>query len=275
MKPPYTVSEDKKKQFAGIYILEYMINKPHHFPVLLSGNDQDLESVLEWLLIRDYIEIQDSECYIPTEKGRSALTKFLARYTEFLNLFDVYSAVDLAVGEFAFSSYFDFKDNAAWRKFLDDERWDDLRIAVAAYKKLDPIEIVFMSFIAEKRFGRDQIGWQFDLLLGSVWDEILEICNTAIHWNQLGYRNEDGAVPAEEVIEDIIIQGAELMIELHKKEADLAPKYLDNYDREPSLNNNGNGSMEKVTIEDYPVSHYNAYRDPLYVSPFWLGLWFL
>ncbi|MCP4579785.1 MAG: response regulator [Deltaproteobacteria bacterium] len=58
---------------------------------------------------------------------------------------------------------------------------------MAEFKKLDPVEIVFMSFLNEDRFGRDETGWQFDLLLGNIWDEILHICNTAIRLEDLGY----------------------------------------------------------------------------------------
>ena len=273
MEPRITLNDEKKKQFAGIYVLEYMVNKPHFFPIFLSGNDQDLESILEWLLVKDYVKIRDNEEYIPTEHGREALTKFMARYSEFLNVFDIYCAVDLAGGEFAFSSYFDFDDDTDWRQFLADDRWEDLRIAVAEYKKLDPIEIVFMSFISENRFGRDQTGWQFDLLLGSVWDEIVEICNSAIRWNELGFEDEEGTVSAKEVMEDIIIQGAEIIIELHEKEAGLAPKTFNDYNSEPR---SGNGEVvEQIVIEEHPVSYYGAYRDPYYVSPLWLALWII
>ena len=250
-----------------------MINKPHNFPVLLGRDDQDLEPVLEWLMTKEYIEIHDSESYVPIEKGRDSLSKFMARYTEYLNIFDIYCAVDLVSGEFAFSSYFDYDDKSSWIRFINDDRWDDLRVAVADYKKLDPVEIVFMSFVSENRFGRDQSGWQFDLLLGSVWDEIFEICDTAIQWDELGFEDDQGVFSAEEVTEDIIIQGAEVMIELHRREATLAPKYLDDYNDEPS--ENGEVTVERVIIEEYPVDYYHPYLDPFYVSPLWLGIWLL
>ena len=96
----------------------------------------------------------------------------------------------MEAGDFAFASYFDFDDDIRWREYLDDDRWDDLRVAVADYKKLNPVEIVFMSFISENRFGRNEVGWQFELLLGAVWDEILDICNSAIQWDQLGYETK-------------------------------------------------------------------------------------
>ncbi len=270
----YSLSEEQKKQFAGIYVLEYIINKPRSFALLLRDEDADLEPVLEWLLIKEYIKILDKEKYVPTEKGRDALSKFMARYAEFLNIFDIYCAVDLGEGEFAFSSYFDYDNPQEWRSFLNKERWEDLRVAVAEFKKLDPVEIVFMNFINENRFGKNATGWQFDLLLGTVWDEILEICESAVHYEDLGYEDEEGAVNAEDVIKDIIKQGAELLVELKKKEALLAPPidHGNNGDR-------GNGQeeeyVERVDMEPYPMDYYHSYYDPYYVSPLWLGIWLI
>ncbi len=214
--PNYTVSEQQKQQFAGIYLLEYMINAPKVFQLMLEDGEEDLESILEWLLVRDLIEIKDQERYAPTNKGRKALERFMARYSDFLSFFDVFCAVDLQEGEFAFASYYEFSVPGQWKTFLADERWEDLRIAVAAYKGIDPVEIVFMSFLNEGRFGRSETGWEFDLLLGSVWDEILNICNSALHAEQLGYEDEEGAVSGESVLQDVIAQGLNLIEQLHQ-----------------------------------------------------------
>lgn len=271
MTKRYSINDEEKKQFAGIYVVEYMINKPHKFPLLLSDNDQDLEPILEWLLVMEYISIEEKESYSPTENGRRWLVKFMSRYSEFLQIFDIYCAVDLEAGEFAFASYSEFDEETRWREYLDDDRWDDLRVAVADFKKMNPVEIVFMSFISENRFGRDGVGWQFDLLLGSVWDEVLDICNTAIQWDQLGHGDEDDPVPAEEVIKEIIIQGAELISELHRHEGKLDQKYFDNY-----VTNGTNGEaatpIERVAIEEQTDGNYNRYLDPFYVSPLWSSM---
>ncbi len=268
------LTNDQKMQFAAIYVLEYMINKPHEFPLFLDRNDQDLESILEWLLIKEMVQIKKNESYSPTDKGRESLTKFMNRYTEFLNVFDIYCAVDLSTGEFAFESYFDFEDKASWGKYLHEDRWEDLRVAVADYKKLNPVEIVFMSFISENRFGRDKTGWQFDLLLGSVWDEILEICNTAVQWDELGFEDEEGDVPAEAVIEDVIVQGAEHILALQKEELNCNPKYFSDYDENFTTSSNGELNKGRVVINEYSVDYYDPYLDPGYVSPIWFGFWF-
>ncbi len=275
MSRPYTISEARKREYAGIYLFEFMVNKPATFALLLDEGDAFLETILEWLLIKGYVEIRDNQKYVPAEKGRETLKNFLSRYSEYLTVFDVFCAVDLESGEFAFASYFEYEAPSAFSNYLEDERWEDLRIAVAEYKKLDPVEIVFMSFIAEKRFGRDETGWQFDLLLGSVWDEILEICNSALEWEELGYEDEEEDVSGEQVIEDVIKQGAELMVELHKKEAELAPPIEHYEDNGEDDDEEEEYVVERVVIEEHPIDYYYPYYDPFYVSPLLLAVWLL
>ena len=263
----YSISEEQKKRFAGIYLLDYMINTPRAIPIFLDGNDADLEPVLEWLMAKGWIQIHNDEKYVPHPEGRKALAKFLARYSEYLTMFDIYSAVDLESGEFAFSRYFDFETDEEWKDYLNDPRWDDLRIAVADFKKMDPVEIVFMSFIAEKRFGRDESGWQFDLLLGSVWDEILEICNTAIQWEELGYEDEQGPVPAEDVIIDIIEQGTDIMLDLLEEEE--RRTIYEPIAAEPNGVADDETFVDPVDVPRFDRRHYEAYRDPNYKSSAW------
>jgi len=271
-KPKYSINDEQKMNFAGVFVLEYMINKPSIFAVFLEGNDADLESILEWLLVKEYVAIEDKEKYVPTGKGRNCLTLFLTRYTEFLNIFDIYCAVDLEAGEFAFNNYFDYQDHGGWKNYLEQEKFEDLRIAVASYKKIDPVEIVFMSFINEERFGKNESGWQFDLLLGTVWDEILDICNGAIAWQELGFEDDQGKVSAKEVIEDIIGQGTKIMLQLHKKEASFASASItDNEDPQ----DDDDVYVERVVIEEYPYSYYEPYYDPFYISPLWLAIWLI
>ena len=75
-------------------------------------------------------------------------------------------------------------------------------------------------------------------------------------------------------MEDIIVQGAELMLELHKHEAKLAPKFLRDYEENGS-NGEVEPGIERVVIEDHAVSYYDPYLDPFYVSPFWLAVWLI
>ena len=261
----YQTTGEQKNQFAGIYLLDYMINTPQSFSLFLDKHDEDLEPVLEWLLTKNYVEIENNEKYIPAPKARTALKLFLARYSEYLTMFDIFGAVDLKAGEFAVSSYFDFEDDESWNEYLNRNNWDDLRIAVADFKKMDPVEIVFMSFINENRFGRNESGWQFDLLLGSVWNDILDVCNTAIQWQELGYEDEQGIVPAEDVIKDIISLGTDIILETLEKEERLI--------KQGHLTTSG--KKNSVEIPELSLSHYEKYRDPMYISPAWESFWLI
>ena len=212
---PYQLDEKQKHHFARLYLLDYMIQEEVKISILLDEKNEDLESIFDELMARELIEIDQQQRYCVSHEGQALHQHFLKRYRENMALGDIFCSVDLGRGEFAFSFYDDYPTKPEWETFLDKERWDDLRIAVIEYLNNDPIELVFMSFINENRFGRDADGnWQFDLLLGSVWDEILEICNQSIHWPELGYKDEEGEVKAETVIKDIIAQGNLLRDEL-------------------------------------------------------------
>jgi len=248
-------------------------------PVFLDGNNQDLEPVLEYLMSKEYAEIENNEKYIPTGKGREVLVRFMRRYQDYLKHYDIYCAVDLGEGEFAFEDYFEYdftddEDVEEWQSYLNEERWEDLRVAVSAFKKLNPVEIVFMSFLNEGRFGETDEGWQFDLLLGSVWDEILEICNSAVTVDELGYVAEDDRrIGGEDVIKDVITQGAELNMDLKKKEEEL---YGDGEEDGAEPGENGGGRVvEEVIIEEESYDVYESYYDPFYVSPCWGYLIFI
>lgn len=211
---PWTTSEEQKLRFAGIFLLEFMINKPQVFRLWLDDQDSDLEPILEWLLVQEWIQIREAEDYIPTEEGRSVISRFMARYARFVYFFDVFSGVDLGAGEFAFARYFEILEPDEWQAYLHDERFEDLRIAIAEHLGIDAVEIVFMSFIREDRFGRDASGWQFDLLLGTVWDEILAVCNQAIDVSELGYQDGNRWIDGSVVAEDILQQGGALLTKL-------------------------------------------------------------
>jgi len=222
-------------------------------------------------MMKSYIEIKDQEKYIPNAKGREVLKHFMDRYSEYLTMFDIYCAVDLEAGEFAFSSYFEFENDMEWKEYLNEPHWEDLRIAVARLKNMDPIEIVFMSFINERRFGRNASGWQFDLLLGTVWDEILDICNKALHEEDLAYDDDEGSVSGKDVLIDIITQGSDIMLSLLEEEADMvqANQYLN-----PDSNGQADAEyyVDEIPVPRHPVNYYHAYRDPFYISPAWLLL---
>ncbi|MCF6311971.1 MAG: hypothetical protein L3J39_05930 [Verrucomicrobiales bacterium] len=219
---PWTINEEQKMRFAALFLLEYIINKPMLFSIWLERDDSDLEPILNWMQAQQWIEIKNENHYEPNLKGRQVLELFIKRYAEFVYFFDVFSGVDLGEGTFAFSQYFDFDNDADWQRHLQDERFEDMRIAVAEHLDIDAVEIVFMQFAREERFGKDATGWQFDLLLGTIWDEILNICNEATDVSELSYQDEHGEVSGKQVISDILSQGAQLLADLlHRADLEL------------------------------------------------------
>ena len=240
------ITDDNKKTFKAIILLNELINGTHKFRTVDNGDDSVLEPLFIELLSKGYIQTTGIN-YEVAAKGQDVYNIFMKRYTEYLKVYDIFSFVDLEKGEFAFARYFDFDSDDAWADFTNDERFDDLRIAVALFKKIDPAEVVFMSFINENRFDTTSAGWQMDLVSDNTWKEIEEICKTAIKPEEVG----------EDAMADMIGQGSELMIKLLEEEIN------------QQKNNNSNYNQDEV-VEEETVTYYEPYYDPYYVSPIWL-----
>lgn len=266
---PWTVSDEQKLRFAGIFLLEYMINHPRIFQLWLEDEDSDLEPILEWLLTKEWIQIREAKDYIPTEEGRNVIKRFMERYARFVYFFDVFSGVDLGSGEFAFERYFEILEPDEWQAYLHEERFEDVRIAIAEHLGIDAVEIVFMSFIREDRFGRDATGWQFDLLLGSVWDEILDVCNSATDASELGYPDGDRWIDGSVVAEDILQQGGKLLGKLLAR--------ADSVIKGTGPSHGGGNESERVVapVEFPPASDFNFanYIEPANRDRFWDDNW--
>lgn len=249
------LTEDNKKTYKAIILLNELINGTHKFQTVANGDDKILEPLFIELMAKGYVSTQGIN-YVATAKGEEVFNTFMQRYTEYLKVYDVFSFVDLEKGEFAFARYFDFDTDAQWDAFKNDERFDDLRIAVALFKKIDPAEIVFMSFINENRFDTQSPGWQMDLMADNTWAEIEAIVDTAIKPEEVG----------ADAMEDMIRQGSDLMMDLLKEE--------ERQRQEDIRNNNSNDGGDTVVYET--VEYYEPYYDPWYVSPIWfvpLFLW--
>lgn len=203
------VSESLKLQLAGLYILKVM--ETENFSLAPKGDETVLEPIHKHLFDNQYIAIsQDNTQWELAVKGRDLLASFDEKYRLFLRDSEVYCGVDLEAGEFALSYYDEFHDNHEWQDFLAQDRWDDLRIAVAEVKGQDPIEVIFMSFVNEERFGLNENGWDYERLLGGVWEEIESIALSAIRVKNLAYQDGGELVSGQEVVQDIMSQGEEL-----------------------------------------------------------------
>lgn len=253
----YNLLEKDRVNFISLVLLNEIVQFQHYFPKNLTGDDIFLSRNLELLEQNGCLRIENGK-YVPTEKGRDEVVRLYNKYYEYLKLFDIFCAVDLEAGEFAFNRINDDMSDDQWNAFLNEERFSDVRVAVADFKGMNPIEIVFMSFLNENRFDCGVEGWQKNLTDMAIWDEIVEICNTAI---DVDYLKQDG------VLEDVIKQGTELAIKLIR----LAEEPIE--ETEEVIEETEEVVEEYVEVVEMPVygyDYWDPYYDPYYVSPLWL-----
>jgi hypothetical protein len=259
----YKISIEDRLGFISLVLLNEIINFQHYFKVKSEGDDKYLDTYLRHMLSRGVLEIKDN-CYIPTEMGRGELLNLYNKYHEYLKLFDIYCAVDLEDGEFAFSKILDpLLTDLEWETHINNPSFSDIRVAVADFKGINPIEMVFLSYLNENKFDCVDNDWQFNLTSENIWLEIEEICNSAI---SVDYLSENG------VLEDVIKQGTEIAIKLIKDSEGII-----NTNGDEANTNNDDVDNEEITyveiVEEpiYDYYYYEPYYDPFYISPIWLA----
>ena len=255
----YNLLEKDRVGYISLVILNEIIQFQHYFPVNLTGDDIFLSRNLEILRDNGLLSVKNGE-YIPTEKGRNELVSFYNKYYEFVKLFDIFCAVDLERGEFAFSSINNGWYDEDWYGFINNERFSDVRVAVAEFKGIHPIEVVFMSFLNENRFNCGEIGWQKNLTDDGIWNEIVGICNSAI---DIDYLTQDN------VLKNVISEGTKIALDLIK----LAEESQDEMVSEEEIIEETEEIVEYVDVVEMPTygySYWEPYYDPYYISPFWL-----
>jgi hypothetical protein len=264
----YILNQDTKFRFITTVLMSEIINYQTYFPVNLEDNDIFLLDYLKYMESHGLIEV-NKDVYIPTEKGRTFLQSSFDKFFEFTKVFDIYCAVDLSKGEFAFSRFNEGMEDTAWKKFVDQPRFTDCRVAVAEFKKINPVEIVFLTFLNEGRFSVEVDNWQYKLTKDDVWNEIIDICNTAV---SMEYLSKDG------VIDNVIEQGSALMKKLLKEELDMKeaeakrPKTVEEEYQTVTVED-VTVNVEYVPIVEFPCWDYYYftpyYDDIYYVSPIW------
>ena len=212
----FVINDEVKLHYAGLYLLKEIFDGEEIYLLSVHEEFEVLKPITEWLMNRGFVELSGDGLFSVSQKGQDLLESFFDRYRDFLREYDVFCGVDLATKEFALSYYSDYGDSPEWAEFLNQDKWEDLRIAVAEYKGYDAIEIVFMSFVQEQRFGRDHDGWNQELLLGQIWHEIQYICNSAVRLGTIRYEDQGRIFEGEGALEDIIVQGQQLVKKLRE-----------------------------------------------------------
>lgn len=256
----HQIDAARQQQFAAIITLSYIYESGGELPMLLEGEDVHLEPTLVWALERGHLR-QVDERYQLTDSGSLAVNVYRAQCREFLRTFDIFAFVDLEEAEFAYEKFYEFETEEEWDEYIEDERWADLRIAVGEFKGIDPLLIVFLSFVHEGLFAEGG-SWQRDLHDADLWMEVQELCNCSVAIDDLAYEDpDDGHVSGEEVMEDIIREGAEMNLELKALEDELSADEggEDDEDHEEKI----------LDIEAY----YAPYVEPTYLASEWTMSW--
>lgn len=278
------------KSYKAIILLNEILSNGRIFKTILEGNDYLLQPAINDMLNRGYLAVDaETNTYVATEEGETAYDNFMKRYKEYLKVYDVFCAVDTNTGEFAFEKFFDYIANSpeeeeamynAWTEYKNQERFFDFRIPVAIFKKIDPCELVFMSFINENRFDTTGENWQLKLLADTIWADIDNIVNTAITIEDFG---------GEDAMRNLINKGTTVMFSLINKELELKRTELKRYQEQQAeyvrQQEQFQAGGEEVIVEETvtvieetetiiekyeeDIVYYDPYYDPYYISPIW------
>jgi|GEM_PF-844281 len=267
-------AQEELYTYIAVVILDKIIKKNRSFSVTLEGDDTHLEYIFDFLVKNHVVDIDDNSCYFATDKGKNLYKNFLKKYTEFVKIYDIFCAVDLEEGVFGFEKIFDYDDDV-FANYLEDDRFVDLRVTVCEFKGINPFEMVFLSFLREKRFREPKdrsivLGsesWQHRAVYGESFEEILKILNLSLHFEELGYEDEEGVVSGEDVIKDVIEEGMNLARKIHehqKRVDEQADRVMRESQDEPE-----EVIETRVYDDDWGHDYFDPYYDPYYYSPVW------
>jgi hypothetical protein len=254
LRPVRYFSPEIRTWLTDILVLDQLGRHQYPLKVTFPGEDAVLADHVADMVMRGLLRDPGNSrrhVFEISPEGRRAIRRFDRRYIEYLNVLEIFGAVDLETGEFALSSYYRL-DDAEWDRFINNDRWDDLRVAVAEYKDLDPFEVVFMGFFHEGRFNPENGHWQREVIESEVWREMEDLVLGTVSVEQLSYEEFGHTVDGDEVLRDVIKRGVRQSEALWREEMELVDS----------------GELE---APDYkiPPEYFIPHRDPDYRSPAW------
>ena len=120
----YEILERNKQYYIGMVLLNEIINFQHYFNIKPVRDEIFIEPYLKTMASKGILVVKDGK-YIPTELGRQELVNLYAKYYDYLKIYDIYCAVDLEQGEFAFSSMNNDWTDEQWFDYLGNDRFSD------------------------------------------------------------------------------------------------------------------------------------------------------
>jgi len=224
----WTLSDEEKLNFQSLYILYLITEGKVLFSNFLAGRLKYIQKAIDFLedqklivqkeefdekkvLGFTYSRSEISYVYEATQEAQQVIKSYRKRYREYIKLYDVYAYIDPEAGKFALSKYkkhmLKGRGKADWWDYLNDERWEDYRVPVSVYKGLDPREFMFFSFIEEGRFmpaeDDEEHEWAEVLFLGKIWDEMYEILESSVKWEEVAEDEKESAEIMETQIDGL------------------------------------------------------------------------
>jgi len=304
MPNTYTITPEQKTEYEGLFVLKNMDAKSLTYSTnLADGSQEFLRPILVRLMGEGLVNIVKDR-FMVTGKGLTMVSQLTQMYQEYLDFYDVFSKVDPVAGEFAFERFFE-NDQAAWQSYfgdrwyelvikaskgkkalpewadlrptiwqayLDEPRWRDFRLMVATARKADPVRIVFMAFLNEGNFDTSKPNWEFDLVLGTFWKQVLDVCNTADSIDQIEAASDQ---ERNEILGNVIKRGMEVMVNLRKQEAKLQVEFqqaqaaAEEAEQTAAASGAQTEVVTETVVETTTYEEYDDYYSPWLLDPFY------
>jgi hypothetical protein len=199
-----------KHEMAGLAVLYRLAIVKQEIPIATVGTDfAFIEPLLDEMYRKGIIDQQEQRRWAMTEKGAAVIRTAIQIYDHLLK-FEIFAKVDLGrtltPEEANPDSPTQVFDNLYDPRFGDPEApdelgaWEDMRLAVMTFLQetgghsppIEPHRVVFVQKLAAGQLWSPTF-W-VDLRLGTVFEEIEMIVDTAIKWGEVADTPDDAAL---------------------------------------------------------------------------------
>ena len=138
-----SLTASQRQEFRILLLLHHIASSQDkiHFS-FLDQNHKTIESNLKELEQQDLVQLDVEQYYQLSEKGQQSYGRLVQQQVSYQAHFEIYAFVDLGAGTFADPE----------TDLLEDERWADLRVAVAEQKGIAPYRVVFLAMLSDESF---------------------------------------------------------------------------------------------------------------------------
>lgn len=211
------IQEFQKQTLSQAYVLHKISQMDKGKVNEKSSAWDDVEPWVNTLAGKGYVKFKEKGIFgnaniSLTKQGQAIVEAFQHRYQNLIKATEIYSAIDLEAGSFAWEYW--LEDDPTQEEFtsiMNEPHWEDLRVPILQNMGLDPIEAIFIQKLQDEELNSDDPeNWGFDLLVDEFWNEIEEIANSQIKIEDLALEEESG----EDIINNILQRGEEVMKDL-------------------------------------------------------------